>query len=40
MMQAGTKKVKQAVSILPEKDYNESNKEKETTSMVKIHSKC
>ena len=30
------KKIKQAVSILPEKDYNESNKEKETTSMVKI----
>ena len=30
------KKIKQAVSILPEKDYNESNKEKETISMVKI----
>lgn len=30
------KKIKQAVSILPKKDYNESNKEKETTSMVKI----
>lgn len=30
------KKIKQAVSILPEKDYNESNKEKETTSMIKI----
>lgn len=30
------KKIKQAVSILPEKDYNESNNEKETTSMVKI----
>ena len=30
------KKIKQAVSILPEKDYNESNKEKETTAMVKI----
>lgn len=30
------KKIKQAVSIQPEKDYNESNKEKETTSMVKI----
>ena len=30
------KKIKQAVSILPEKDYNESNKEKENTSMVKI----
>lgn len=30
------KKIKQAVSIQPEKDYNESNKEKETTAMVKI----
>ena len=30
------KKIKQAVSILPEKDYNESNKEKENTAMVKI----
>ena len=34
------KKIKQAVSILPEKDYNESNKEKETTSNGKNHSKC
>ena len=30
------KKIKQAVSIQPEKDYNESNKEKENTAMVKI----